>query len=227
VLAGAPAAGSRARALAGLRLCKPTGLPFEAADADVLAALARAADQLVDAGACVSEASHDDLLAQPFQLQARGTLVAAEAAHIHAGWLDTPAADAVDPLVRSRILRGRELDAATYVGILQARAALMRAIDERIAGVDALMLPTVPIVAPRLAEVAAPEDFLRINALVLRNPSIFNFLDLPALSLPLPGRSGLPVGLMLIGRRGGDRELLAVGAAVEKLLGDGHQVDAP
>ena len=43
----------------------------------------------------------------------------------------------------------------------------------------------------------------------------------PALSLPLPVAGGLPVGLMVVGRRGRDRELLAVGAAIEKVLAAG------
>lgn len=58
--------------------------------------------------------------------------------------------------------------------------------------------------------------FLRTNALLLRNPSVFNFFDLPALTLPLPRNGALAVGLMLVGRRGSDRELLALGAAIEQ-----------
>ena len=55
--------------------------------------------------------------------------------------------------------------------------------------------------------------------LVLRNPSVFNFYDLPAVSLPLPRAAGeLPVGLMLVGKRHGDRELLSVAAAVQTHL---------
>jgi Asp-tRNA(Asn)/Glu-tRNA(Gln) amidotransferase A subunit family amidase len=38
------------------------------------------------------------------------------------------------------------------------------------------------------------------------------------LTLPLPRGGGLAVGLMLVGKRGQDRELLALGAAVERLL---------
>lgn len=62
------------------------------------------------------------------------------------------------------------------------------------------------------------EAFLALNALILRNTSVFNFFDLPALSLPLPRPGLLPVGLMVVGRRGGDRDLLAVGAALEAHL---------
>ena len=118
-----------------------------------------------------------------------------------------------------RIRRGQTLDAASYVGIQQARAALLPALDARLAGLDALVLPTVQLLAPHISELRDEDAFLRTNALLLRNPSVFNFFDLPALTLPLPRQAGdQAVGLMLVGRRGADRELLALGAAVERLL---------
>ena len=64
------------------------------------------------------------------------------------------------------------------------------------------MLPTTPIVAPKLAEVAAPDEFGRKNALLLRNTNPVNFFDLCAISLPLPRQDGLSTGLMLVGRNG-------------------------
>lgn len=83
---------------------------------------------------------------------------------------------------------------------------------------DALILPTAPIVAPTLAEVATPEEFGRRNAMLLRNPAPINFFDLCAISLPLPRGGGLSCGLMLVGRNGQDRRLFEIAAAVEKLL---------
>ncbi len=48
--------------------------------------------------------------------------------------------------------------------------------------------------------------------------SVFNFYDLPALSLPIAQPAGaLPAGLMVVGRRGRDRDLLAIGAALQGL----------
>lgn len=205
------------RHLSGLRLGVPRGLLFSQADDEVLAAVEQALGQLAGAGARLSDESLDDLLGQPFRLQERGTLVAAEAAWIHRQWVDSQPA-AYDPIVLGRIRRGQTLDAATYVGIQQARAALLPALDERMTGLDVLLLPTLPLLAPRTADVQNEEAFLRTNALLLRNPSVFNFFDLPALSLPLPRQGGLAVGLMLVGKRGGDRELLALGAAIEGLL---------
>ncbi len=217
VLAGVPDEPLPARQVAGLRLGVPRGLLFSQADDAVLAAVERALSQLAAAGARLSDESLDDLLGQPFRLQERGTLVAAEAAWIHRDWVDSQP-EAYDPIVLGRIRRGQTLDAATYVGIQQARAALLPALDARMAGLDALVLPTVPLLAPLISAVQDEEAFLRTNALLLRNPSVFNFFDLPALSLPLPLQGGLALGLMLVGRRGADRELLALGAAVESLL---------
>ncbi|MEO8022705.1 amidase [Polaromonas sp.] len=217
VLAGIADEALPQREVRGLRLGVPRGLLFREADEEVLAAVEIALAQLAGAGAQVSDEALDDLLGEPFHLQKRGTLVAAEAAWVHRDWIDSRPGE-YDPIVLGRIRRGQALDAPTYAGIQQARAALLPALDARMPAFDALVLPTVPVLAPPIEAVRSEEAFLRINALLLRNPSVFNFFDLPALSLPLP-RGGLAVGLMLVGRRGQDRELLALGAAVERLLG--------
>jgi aspartyl-tRNA(Asn)/glutamyl-tRNA(Gln) amidotransferase subunit A len=218
VLAGIPHVHLPQRAVRGLRVGVPRGLLFSQAHDEVLAAVESALAQLAGAGAHVSDETLDDLLGEPFRLQERGTLVAAEAAWIHRRWVDSQPG-AYDPIVLGRIRRGQALDAATYVGIQQARAALLPALDARMAGLDALLLPTVPLLAPRIDAVQDEEVFLRTNALLLRNPSVFNFFDLPAMSLPLPRGGGMAVGLMLVGRRGADRDLLALGAAIEQELG--------
>ena len=218
VLAGTHDEPLPARQVSGLRLGVPRGLLFSQAQDEVLAAVEQALTQLAGAGAQLSDETLDDLLGQPFRLQERGTLVAAEAAWIHRAWVDSQS-DAYDPIVLGRIRRGQTLDAASYVGIQQARAALLPALDARLARLDALVLPTVQLLAPHISELQDEDAFLRTNALLLRNPSVFNFFDLPALTLPLSRQAGdQAVGLMLVGRRGADRDLLALGAAVERLL---------
>ncbi|MDP3750580.1 MAG: amidase [Polaromonas sp.] len=217
VLAGSVDEALQQCEIRGLRLGVPRGLLFSQAEDAVLAAVEQALAQLASAGAQLSDESLDDLLVQPSRLQERGTLVAAEAAWIHREWVDSQPG-AYDPIVLGRIRRGQTLDAASYVGIQQARAALLPSLDARMVGLDALVLPTVPLLAPLISTVQDEDAFLRTNALLLRNPSVFNFFDLPALSLPLARGSGLAVGLMLVGRRGRDRDLLALGAAVETLL---------
>jgi len=76
--------------------------------------------------------------------------------------------------------------------------------------------------APILPGGCEPEDaFRRINVLVLRNPSIANFIDGCAISIPCHCPGDAPVGLMLFGDHGTDRRLLSIAAAVEKVVSPG------
>jgi aspartyl-tRNA(Asn)/glutamyl-tRNA(Gln) amidotransferase subunit A len=220
VLAGQDAMTLELRTTRSLRVGVPRGLLFTQAQDEVLAAFEKALDVLSESGAEIRDEALDDLLGEPFRLQERGTMIAAEAAWIHQATVATQA-DAYDPIVLSRIRKGQTIDAASYVGMQQARAALLPQLDARLVDLDVLVLPTVPVLAPRIADVETEEAFMKLNGLLLRNPSVFNFYDLPALSLPLQVAGGLPVGLMVVGRRGRDRELLAVGAAIEKVLASG------
>jgi aspartyl-tRNA(Asn)/glutamyl-tRNA(Gln) amidotransferase subunit A len=54
--------------------------------------------------------------------------------------------------------------------------------------------------------------------LLLRNTSTWNFFDMCAISIPVPG-SGLPVGLMLVARNGHDRRLFEIAAGIERHFG--------
>jgi aspartyl-tRNA(Asn)/glutamyl-tRNA(Gln) amidotransferase subunit A len=220
VLAGQDAMTLELRTTRSLRVGVPRGLLFTQAQDEVLAAFEKALDVLSESGAEIRDEALDDLLGEPFRLQERGTMIAAEAAWIHQATVATQA-DAYDPIVLSRIRKGQTIGAASYVGMQQARAALLPQLDARLVDLDVLVLPTVPVLAPRIADVETEEAFMKLNGLLLRNPSVFNFYDLPALSLPLQVAGGLPVGLMVVGRRGRDRELLAVGAAIEKVLASG------
>jgi aspartyl-tRNA(Asn)/glutamyl-tRNA(Gln) amidotransferase subunit A len=145
----------------------------------------------------------------------RGGVAPAEAYAIHRDRLARRGAD-IDPNVRVRIERGCALAAADYIDMARARGRLVCAMDQRLAALDALVMPTTPIVAPRMAEVAEAKDFAARNAMLLRNTAIGNFFDLCAVSLPLD--AALPVGLMLVAGNGKDRGLLRLAAAIAELL---------
>jgi aspartyl-tRNA(Asn)/glutamyl-tRNA(Gln) amidotransferase subunit A len=72
--------------------------------------------------------------------------------------------------------------------------------------------------APRIDELASDETYRHVNAAMLRNPSVANFLDRCSISVPCHRAGDAPVGLMLIGEHGADRRLLAIAAAVEKVV---------
>ena len=202
--------------ISGLRLGLAQGMPVDGLDATVAAAYERAVAQLGKAGAAVT-AQALPLLDDMARVNARGGIIAPEALSIHRERLDARG-DMVDPNVRFRIERARTALAADYIAMLRERDALLRAMDAHLENIDALVMPTVPIAAPRMDEVTTAEAFAAKNAQVLRNTAIVNFFSLCAISLPLPRDSGLPVGLMLIARNGDDRRLLTIAAAVEQLL---------
>ena len=120
--------------------------------------------------------------------------------------------------MRARLERARNISAADYIDMVRQRARLIRAMDLRLADLDVLAMPTTPIVAPTLQEVAPPDEFARKNAMLLRNTVIVNFFDLCAISVPIPREGGLPTGLMLIARNGQDHRLFRIAAAVERLF---------
>lgn len=211
VLAGEVAGPVEAPNLRGLKLGIALGLPLESLDAPVAQHFSDATGRLGRAGAVLSDETLI-LLADMGRVQAKAPLVAVEAWRLHRDRI-AERGDDYDPIVRARMQTGSVVSVEEYRQMLADRALLVRAMDERLAGHDALLMPTVPIVAPTIAEVADPARFVDRNRLLLRNTAIANFFDLTAISLPFAGD-----GLMLVARNGQDRRLLAIAAAVERLL---------
>ena len=215
VLAGEAPWTLDAAPLSGLRLGVAQGLPLENLDGTVGRRFPEALDRLERAGARLS---YEKLPLLDDMMQVlRVSILVAEVYSIHKERL-ARRGDDVDQIVRARVGKGADITAADYINAVRARAALIRAMDARLADIDALVLPSTPIVAPRIDEVATAKDFMAQNAMALRNTTIANFFDLTAISLPLPRDGGLPTGLMLFGRNGHDRRLLRIAAAVEKTL---------
>jgi aspartyl-tRNA(Asn)/glutamyl-tRNA(Gln) amidotransferase subunit A len=112
------------------------------------------------------------------------------------------------------------MTAVEYIELCAARADLMARVATRTADFDALLMPTVAITAPPIAAFARDEDYFRLNALILRNPSVINFLDRCAITVPIQEAATAPVGLMVVGEHGGDQRLLAVARSIEALIAD-------
>jgi len=202
--------------LAGLRLGIWQGMPFDGVDPTVTAAWTAALHRLSQAGVRFSDETIA-LVDEMVKVNAKGGFAPTEVYAIHRERLKNRGAG-VDPFIRVRIERGGTVAAADYIEMGEARRRLVRAMDARMAPLDALVLPTTPIVAPRIAEVAESDEFGRKNALLLRNTNPVNFFDLCAISLPMQLQHGLATGLMLVGRNGQDRRLFNIAAAVEKCL---------
>jgi len=215
VMAGDEPAPLAPAPVAGLRLGIPQGMLLRDFDNTVGTRFGAAKKKLADAGV--------RLIDEPMPLfdamgavNAKGGFAPAEAYSIHRDNI-TRRANEFDPNVRARIERGAKLSAADYVEMLRERTRLIRAMDVQLAALDALVLPTTPIVAPTIAEMEETNTFNTKNMLLLRNTSAWNFFDTCAISIPIPG-SGLPVGLMLVGRNGHDRRLFEIAAGIERLF---------
>jgi aspartyl-tRNA(Asn)/glutamyl-tRNA(Gln) amidotransferase subunit A len=202
--------------LAGLRFGIAQGFPLDGLDETVSAAWTGALDRLGKSGVRLSDEAIP-LFSDMIAVNAKGGFAPPEALAIHRDRLKRRGDD-IDPNVRARIERANTMAAADYVEMSQARGALVAAMADRIAFFDALVLPTTPIVAPTIAEVAAAETFGRRNMMLLRNTSMVNFFDLCAISLPLPRQGALAAGLMLVARNGQDARLFRIAAAVERAL---------
>lgn len=206
------------QSVGGLRVVVPQNANFSPRDAEVTKAFADGLEALRKAGADVEERPFP-LLDQMIEANRTGGFAVPEAYQIHRRDLATRGDD-FDQNVRARIERGSGMGAADYIDLMRKRAGLVRAMDAWLSDFDVLAMPTTPIVAPKIADVEDPKDFVKANVALLSNTSIFNFFDNCGISIPLPRSKGaLPVGLMLIARNGHDRRLFRVASGVEQAFG--------
>lgn len=206
-----------APSLKGLRFGYTPDFVGAGVEQPVQQAFDAALDRLRAAGALVQQFDFPELLQLP-AINGGGGLVAAEAWHWHRELLEARGAQ-YDQRVAARIRRGQQQGAAEYIDLLDARAHLRLIARQRLAPYDAWLMPSVAIVAPEVAPLAADDAaFFATNGLVLRNASVINFLDGCALSLPCHAAGALPVGLGICGLAGSDARILAIGRAVEALL---------
>jgi aspartyl-tRNA(Asn)/glutamyl-tRNA(Gln) amidotransferase subunit A len=123
--------------------------------------------------------------------------------------------------VRLRLEMGRYILAEDYLRAMHARIVLRAAVDRALEGLDALLLPALPIGAP---PIGAPTVTVRgnvepVRGMMLRLTQLFNITGHPAIAIPCGrGADGLPRSLQLVGHRGGTERLLAVAAAVERQI---------
>lgn len=205
----------------GLRLARLDGY-FDVLAPDVRLAFEAALERLSLAGARVGLETlpNTDRISSVY-----ANIALPEAAAWHAPFLDSRTPQYA-PAVHARISHGRTVSAVDYLAARDAAAAYRADVDALLAGHEAIVLPTLPIVAPPigLAEVVIDPSIgvsMPTRLAMLKHTQLFNLTGHPAISLPLPVRAdGLPVGLQLVGRRHETARLLALAAACEAVLRD-------
>lgn len=218
VLAGEPVADVPAPVdVDGLRFAVPQTLVLDGLDADVAAAFERALRRLAAAGARITEIPFA-LFGELPAFNAAGGYPVVEGYAWHRTLL-AERGDQYDPIIAARFRNGATIAAADYIAMQKTRADLIARADAVTAPFDAILMPTVPIVAPPIADFAGDEQrWLTVNRLLIRNPGIVNLLDRCALSLPMHEEGSAPAGLTVMGEAMGDRRLLGIGLGVEAAL---------
>jgi aspartyl-tRNA(Asn)/glutamyl-tRNA(Gln) amidotransferase subunit A len=137
-----------------------------------------------------------------------GPIVGAEHASVHEDW--TPEEFAlIGADIQERIRSGRLYRGAQFGRAPRARTALRRDLRAALEGLDALVLSTMPMVAPRIE---GPIDMAALSAFM----GLFNVSGFPALSVPCGfGAGGLPVGLQIAGRPYEEGAILAIAHAYQ------------
>lgn len=203
-----------ARGAQGLRVARVRNYFFEHATPDVVAACERSLAALEKAGARVLEV--DVPGPEPLAELSRAVLYA-EATALHGEWLRT-APERYSPQVRVRALTGLAIPASTYYEALCLRGLLLREFTaQSFRDCDVLLMPTLVIPVPRFADVdvgSGPALWDTLARLV-QNTAPFNYLGLPALSVPA-GRTanGLPASVQLVGRPFDEATLLRAAEAI-------------
>lgn len=130
--------------------------------------------------------------------------------------------DEYDPFVRDRILTGSQISETDQQDRYRAKALVVEQFQAEFKdmAIDALLYPTVPCIAPTLAETIDADEARSVNLRCLRNTVTVNYFDGCSISLPCHKTGQAPVGLMLSSMNGEDESLYPVAAAIEKALAE-------
>ncbi len=127
------------------------------------------------------------------------------------------------PVTRAHLEAGKQITGIELLNAQRIRGRVLAHLAS-LGDWDALVLPTLPVVAPRIGE-----DWQHFGGRTVTTQDsmtwfcwLGNFAGLPCISIPC-GRSGegLPIGMMLMGRPGRDEELLSVARWVDRRINAG------
>lgn len=198
--------------LKGVRLAILQTLAMDDLDDAPAKGFATAVEKLRDAGAIIEE------IDVPEVAEANGMSALLLATEAYGTWKhlieDQP--DLMFHEIRERFRVGGSFTGADFVAGWQRLDALRHAYLQKTAGYDAVILPTSPILPPKIAKLASDSTYYKdVNLLTLRNTRIGNLMGLAALTLP----TGVPAtGLMLQTPANTEARLLRLGAAAEAAL---------
>lgn len=144
-------------------------------------------------------------------------LVSAEAHAIYSGDFDK-LETCGDPYVLSRLKFAESLSKDDLIDAYAKRTDVISQFGAAMAAVDVMIAPTLPMMAPKIAEVEA--DIETLNPLMLRNTGMLNLLDACAISMPVHVEGeAVPAALMIAAPHGQDQMVLGAARQIDPLFG--------
>jgi aspartyl-tRNA(Asn)/glutamyl-tRNA(Gln) amidotransferase subunit A len=199
-----------------LRLGVLNTVVMDQLDHEVREDFARTMSRLRGAGVEVQTFECDALKKLPMLLK-QGGIVGFEALAVHHALIASRGSE-YDPRVSGRIALAGATSASDYANLLQECQNLIAVFDVITQGFDAVILPTVANISPRLSDIDSDDSYFRLNGLSLRNTYVVNILDGCAISLPMHLEGHAPTGLMLMASHGKDLSLFSATNAIALLL---------
>ena len=189
---------------------------WDDADAETVARVHATADTFSALGATVVDvefAAAGGALA----LNPGGLIIAAEAYTLNRRLVDA-SFNELDPAVSNRVIKGKNVTAADYLGHLRAWDGLRARAEDEMRDVDVLLCPATMVPSHPLATIDKdPDTYSVYNLRYLRNTSIGNILGLCGLSVPCGfNDAGLPIGLMVYGKPFDEITVLRAGHAYQQ-----------
>ena len=117
--------------------------------------------------------------------------------------------DQISPALQAVMERGAACSTADYEAALKVRSGCRHGLKTAFEDVDVLLTPSATGEAPEGLDFTGAPEFNRI----------WTFTGAPCVTVPgLTGPLGLPVGVQMIGKLGGDREVIAAAEWLRPLL---------
>ena len=199
-----------------VRIGLPENFYFSGVDAEVAAAVRRAAQLAEQAGSTVAPVRVPDIEA----LNAVGRVIlSAEASALYEPYW--PRREDFGHDVLALLDQGRLIPATDYINAQRLRRKLLGEFHKLFRSVDVLLTPASPITAPRIGQKQVtlngePHDTRLAATRFVRGVNVLGF---PALSIPCgESKEGLPIGLQMIARPFEEEMLLSFGEWMERLL---------
>ncbi len=182
---------------------------------EMLEAFTRTRHRLADAGVRIVEVPMPDLALLG---QLASVTLAIESTSVHRAVLATQP-EVYGRQVRRRLSRGILMSGLAYYDAQRLRVPLLRRfMAQTLSDADALMLPTSPGGAPRIADTVGPDQHRleqEFGKLSFWTRGI-NYLGLPGLSVPAGvNAAGLPLGVQFIGAPYDEERLLSIGCLLQ------------